>query len=147
MPPKSGILDNVSDLPYVDSKRISHLPFSDRYSSALNTNRCPRQISHRFLHFHRRSKLCPLSLRRSPWCTKRFPGDFLSSQLSVHSDVDLRQSIRHIFSRVRGGKFSYDRSSPFTSDWFSLSLSCFLLLCSFGFVAPLQSDRSSEFVA
>ncbi len=45
MPPKSGILDNVSDLPYVDSERNPLLPFPDRYSSALNTNRYPREIT------------------------------------------------------------------------------------------------------
>nr|CAD40007.3 OSJNBb0052B05.10 [Oryza sativa Japonica Group] len=50
MPPKSGILDNVSDLPYVASERMSHLPFSDRYSNALNTNHCPREISRRIFN-------------------------------------------------------------------------------------------------
>ncbi len=72
MPPKSGILDNVSDLPYVDSERNQLLPFPDRYSSTLNTNRCPRKISHRFPPF--------LPLKQAPSC--------LSSAIpSVHEAI------------------------------------------------------------
>jgi hypothetical protein len=56
MPPKSGIFNNVSDLPYADSEQVSHSAAFDRYSSALNTNRYPREISRRDFRFHRSSE-------------------------------------------------------------------------------------------
>jgi hypothetical protein len=61
MPPKSGIFDNVPDLLQADSEQVSHSATFDRYSSALNTNRYPREISRRDLRFHRLSETFSLS--------------------------------------------------------------------------------------
>ena len=57
------------------------LSFLDRYRSALNTNRCPRETSHRDFHFHRSSQLHPLSLRRSPRRIRQSRSDVPSGQV------------------------------------------------------------------
>ena len=109
MPPKSGIFGNVSDLPYPFLQEYRSLPFSDRYRTALNTNRRPREISHRYLLFHRLSQLCLLSPRRSPRRTRRSRSDFPSGQTSARGDVDFRQPVHHAIGRVRRGTYPLTR--------------------------------------
>jgi hypothetical protein len=94
------MLDNVSDLPYVDLERNPLLPFPDRYSISLNTNRYPREISHRLLPFSPpKPTLRFLSPAISP-THKVIPGDFISGQISACGDVFLRQPICRAISRV-----------------------------------------------
>ncbi len=140
MPPKFGIFGNVSDLPYLFFQEYRSLPFFDRYRGVLNINCHLREISHRHLRFHRLSKPCLLSLRRSPRCARQFQGDLLSGQDSARGDVDLRQPVCRAIGWVRRGTCSSARSL------FPCSISAFLHLYSFAFVASLQLGRGSQSV-
>src|SRR5512140_2599654 len=100
MPPKSGIFDNVPDLPCTDSEQVSHSAAFDRYSSALNTNRYPREISRRDFRFHRSSETSSLSSPATPPAQRRFLGDSLLDEISACNNVFFHQPIWCTISRI-----------------------------------------------
>ncbi len=120
------------------------LPFSDRYCRALNTNRHPREISHRDFRFHRSSETLSSLSPATPPMQKRIPGDFIFGEISARSDVVLHQPIWCAISQVRWDK-SPSAISPFlAADRFSPILHRSLFLGCFGFVASLQSSHDSK---
>ena len=127
------------------SKNIAHWYFSDRYYSALNTNRHPREISHRSLRFHRLSKLRLLVLRRSPRCARWSQGDFSSGQASTRDNVDFRQPLCHAISRVCRGTCPSARSFLLCSRSISpFSHLVFFFYILFALVASFQSSCNSQ---
>ncbi len=144
MPPKSGIFDNVPDLPYADSERVLHSAAFDRYSNALNTNRYPREISHRDFRFHRSSETFSLSSPAIPPVQRWFLGDLLFDEISARGHVVLRQPIWCTNSRVCWGKFSSAKSPSLAADRSSLISYCFSSFGCFEFVASFSPSRNSQ---
>ncbi len=142
--PKSGIFDNVLDLPCIDSEQVSHSAAFDCYSSTLNTNRYPREISRRDFRFHRSSETSSLSSPVIPPVQRRFLGDFLLNEISARTNVVFCQPIWCAISRIHWGKFSSVKSPSLAVDQFSPTSYCFPSLGCLGFVAYFPPSRNSQ---
>jgi hypothetical protein len=120
--------------------RICHIPtlretrtccFPDRYRSALNTNRCPKESSRRDFRLHRLNRSRLLSLSGDLLDAQ---GDFQAIPLPARSSPATMSTSTNptAASSAEYAEVSPHRLDPLfrSSDRFSLTLSCFLLLYS-----------------